>query len=304
MKLALIIPIYNEEQALEKHIRKIHEVLIADGISAEYMLIDDGSTDNTWSVIESLSRDIETLHAIRLSRNFGKELAICAGLDAIDADRYLVMDSDLQHPPHCIKGMLSSMDVNGADIVEGVKLSRGKESFCRKLFAKTFYKILKTTTGLNIDNSSDFKLMDRRVVDYLRTFHERNVFFRGISDFVGFKRISYEFAVDEREDGTSRFSLLKLIKLALNAIISYTSKPLYLTVLLGIIFFIFALILGVQTLVNFFTGHAVSGFSTVILLNLIVGSLILFSLGIIGVYISKIYDEVKARPRYIISKKI
>ncbi len=304
MKLALIIPIYNEEHALEKHIRKIHDVLTADNISAEYMLIDDGSQDNTWSAIESLSRDIKTLHAIRLSRNFGKELAICAGLDAIDADRYLVMDSDLQHPPRCIKEMLCCMDESDADIVEGVKLSRGKESFSRKFFAKTFYKILKTTTGLNIDNSSDFKLMNRRVVDYLRTFHERNVFFRGIADFVGFKRIQYEFTVDEREDGTSRFSTLRLIKLALNAIISYTSKPLYLTVILGVLFFIFALVLGVQTLINFFMGHAVSGFSTVILLSLIIGSLILFSLGIIGVYISKIYDEVKARPRYIISKKL
>ncbi len=304
MKIAVIIPVYNEEKSLFRHICTIADVLSKDSIEAEYMLIDDGSNDNTWSVIEQLSFEIPNLHGIRFSRNFGKELAICAGLDTVDADRYIIMDSDLQHPPYCVKEMLNIMDKNGADIVDGIKLNRGKERLIYKVLAKSFYRILKWATSLDLNNSSDFKIIDRRVVDYLRTFHERNVFFRGISEFVGFKRIQYEFSVMERVDGTSKFSTMRLMKLAFNAILSYTSKPLYITVILGALFFIFAVILGVQTLANFFLGHAVSGFSTVILLNLIIGSLILFSLGIIGVYISRIYDEVKARPRYVISKKI
>jgi len=304
MKLAVVIPVYNEEKALIQHIKAINDILTADQIEAQFMLVDDGSRDNTWGKILELQKKLPFVHAVRFARNFGKEMAICAGLDSIDADRYLVMDSDLQHPPRYIKDMMKCMDLNQADIVEGIKSNRGKESLKYKLLAKSFYRVLKWATGLDLDNSSDFKLMDRKVIDYLRSFHENNVFFRGLVDYVGFKKVQFDFEVDDRDDGSSRFSTIRLAKLAFNAILSYTSKPLYLTVFLGALFFVFALILGIQTLFNFFSGHAVSGFSTVILLNLLIGSLILFSLGIIGVYISRIYDEVKARPRYIISTKI
>jgi len=304
MKLAVVIPVYNEEKALIPHIKTIYEILVNDGIEPAFMLVDDGSKDRTWQKILELQNEIPDLHAVRFARNFGKEMALCAGIDSIDADRYLIMDSDLQHPPRYIKDMMEVMDANGADIVEGVKESRGKESLKYKLLAKSFYRILKWATALDLDNSSDFKLMDRKVIDYLRTFTEKNVFFRGLVDFVGFKKVQFAFEVDDRDDGSSRFSTLRLMRLAFNAILSYTSKPLYITVGLGALFFLFAIVLGIQTLFNFFSGHAVSGFSTVILLNLLIGSLILFSLGIIGVYISRIYDEVKARPRYVISKKI
>ena len=304
MKLAVVIPVYNEEKALIPHIKTIYEILVNDGIEPAFMLVDDGSKDRTWQKILELQNEIPDLHAVRFARNFGKEMALCAGIDAIDADRYLIMDSDLQHPPRYIKAMMEIMDENGADIVEGVKESRGKESLKYKLLAKSFYHILTWATALDLDNSSDFKLMDRKVIDYLRTFTEKNVFFRGLVDFVGFKKVQFAFEVDDRDDGSSRFSTLRLMRLAFNAILSYTSKPLYITVGLGALFFLFAIVLGIQTLFNFFSGHAVSGFSTVILLNLLIGSLILFSLGIIGVYISRIYDEVKARPRYVISKKI
>ena len=170
--------------------------------------------------------------------------------------------------------------------------------------AKIFYKILQRMTGLTLDNSSDFKLIDAQVADSIRQFKENDVFFRGIIDWVGFESTTYDFEVEERISGSSSFSTFKLIKLAFNSIISYTSKPLYLTIVGGILFLFMSIILGIQTLVNYFSGHALNGFSTVILLLLFTGSMIMLSLGIIGIYISRIYDEIKKRPRYIISKKI
>ena len=302
--IAIVIPVYNEADALRSNFLAIREQLKADDILCRFMFVDDGSKDATWSVLESLSKDFPEVGAVRFARNFGKELALCAGLDSIDADLYVTMDSDLQHPPRYIKSMLETLDSEGVNLVEGIKASRGKESLKYKIVAKSFYKFLKWITGLDMDNSSDFKVMDQEVVEVIRGFKERNLFFRGITNWVGFNRVSFPFEVEDRGAGQSHFSTAKLILLAGNAILSYTSKPLYLTLFSGIVFLIFAIVLGIQTLFNYFSGHAISGFSTVILLLLITGSMVMLSLGIIGAYISRIYEEIKDRPRYIISKKI
>lgn len=301
--LAVIIPVYNEGTAIQKNFREIHQILTEDGITCCYLFVDDGSTDDTWQALCNLAEEFPSVSALGFARNFGKEIALSAGIDSIDADRYLMMDSDLQHPPRYIKEMLKLMETHQANIIEGVKVSRGKESLKYKLVAKSFYKLMKLITGLEMDNSSDFKLMDRQVVDSLRSFHERNLFFRGLVGWVGFKSVPFPFEVDTRRDGSSHFSTRKLMLLAMNAILSYTSKPLYITLFSGILFLFFALVLGVQTLYNYFSGIAVDGFSTVILLLLITGSMIMISLGIIGVYISRIYEEIKGRPRYIISHR-
>ncbi|GMQ55991.1 glycosyltransferase family 2 protein [Vallitalea sediminicola] len=304
MDLAVIIPVYNEAQAICKNFAVIYDTFLEDNISCQYMIIDDGSSDTTWLEISKLEKEYSNVSAIRFARNFGKEMAICAGLDNIDASRYLIMDSDLQHPPKCVKDMLLLMDRSQVNIVDGVKQQRGKENFIYRFTAKRFYDILKKTTGLDLDNSSDFKLIDRSVVDTIRQFKESNLFFRGLIDWVGFERTNYFFTVEERLEGETSFSLYKLMKLAFNAILSHTSKPLYLTFFGGGIFLLFAVILGIQTLVNYFSGDAISGFSTVILLILFTGSVIMLSLGMIGVYISRIYDEVKGRPKYIVSHNL
>ena len=302
-KLAVIIPVYNEGDAVAKNFSEILSVTEFQGIVCEFLFIDDGSSDHTWLELKKLSETYDNVEAIGFARNFGKELALCAGLDHIEADYYILMDSDLQHPPRYINAMLELMEKEQVNIVEGVKSTRGKESFFHKLFAVSFYKILKAITKLDLDNSSDFKLMDRAVVEAIRTFNERNVFFRGLVTWVGFKKIQMPFEVDERKVGTTPFSPAKLVLTALNAILAYTSKPLYITVFSGLIFLFFALVLGVQTLANYFMGIAVSGFSTVILLLLITGSMMMLSLGMIGIYISRIYDEIKGRPRYVISER-
>ncbi|MGE5381482.1 MAG: glycosyltransferase family 2 protein [Methylocystaceae bacterium] len=302
--LAIVIPIYNEAKTLQYNISTIKQTLENDGITASIILIDDGSEDATWLEIGRIIESMDNVYSLRFSRNFGKEAAIFAGLANVNANYYLIMDSDLQHPPRYIKEMLTLALTEQADIVEAVKTNRGKESLFYRFMAKGFYKLLTGVSGLELDNSSDFKLLTRQVVDAIRTFNEGNVFFRGLVDWAGFNKARLLFEVDEREGDTSRFSNARLILMALNATLAYSSKPLYLTVFSGVVFFIISIILTIQTIYNYVIGFSLSGFSTVIILILFTGSMTMLSLGIIGAYISRIYNEVKARPRYIISEAI
>lgn len=303
-ELAVIIPVYNEGPFIAQNIAEIRRVIDQIGLRCRYLLIDDGSTDNTWAKLQELETQYRDLLAIRLSRNFGKEAAISAGLDHIDAALYLIMDSDLQHPPHYVKEMLNLMEKEQADIVNGVKSARSKENILYRCCAKRFYRLLRLLSGLELSDSSDFKLLNRRVVDALRRFDEKSLFFRGLVNWVGFKSVPFPFAVDERTNGDSRFSTRKLLRLAQHSTLAYSGKPLYLTILAGFFFLFISVVLAIQTLYNYLSGMALSGFTTVILLILFTGALILISLGIIGVYLSMIYDEIKNRPRYIISESI
>jgi len=266
--------------------------------------VDDGSKDNSWELMLELAKEDSTFSAIRLSRNFGKEAAVFAGLSQVRTERCIVMDSDLQHPPRMIRPMVDKMDETGADIVECVKESRGKESFVYKLTAKVFYAFLKLISGLSMNDSSDFKLINRKVIDTLSRYTESSLFFRGLVDWSGFVREQIPFAVDPRLGDDSRFGIRRLMKLAIDSMMSYTSKPLYLTIVTGVLFFIGAVVLAVQTLYNYFVGNPASGFTTVILLNLFIGALIMFCMGITGAYVARIYNEVKGRPQYIISEKV
>ena len=187
---------------------------------------------------------------------------------------------------------------------EVVKSARGNDSFIHKMFAKTFYKIISDATGIDMSRASDFKLLDRQAADEFLKLPERNVFFRALSSWVGFKTAYVEFDVREREAGASKWSFKSLVKYAGNNITSFSAAPMQIVTFCGIVFFVFAVILGIQSLYMYFAGHAVAGFTTVILLLLLVGSILMFSLGVIGYYIAKIYDEVKMRPRYIISEVV
>ncbi|WP_026894981.1 glycosyltransferase family 2 protein [Clostridiisalibacter paucivorans] len=304
MGLAIVLPVYNEEQCIYDNFYKLKEILAKDKIKCKYVFVDDGSVDKSWKIINEIASQEETVYGIKFSRNFGKELAIVAGLEIIQSDRYLIMDADLQHPPTEIKNMLKMMDETGVNIIDGIKVSRGRESILYRFLANSFYRLLRQLTGLNLKNSSDFKLIDKSVAQNIKKFKEKSIFFRGVVDWVGFTRKEYYFRVNDRIDGKSSFSISKLIKFALSSILSHTSKPLYLTIFFGVIFFGFSIILGVQTLFNYFSGISIDGFTTVILLILITGSVIMFTLGIVGIYIARIYDEVKQRPQYIISERI
>jgi glycosyltransferase involved in cell wall biosynthesis len=303
-KLSVVIPVYQEGSHIRSSIKVIETTLITNQIPYEFILIDDGSKDNTWQELKDMALKNERITALQLSRNFGKESALCAGLEYASGDMILVMDSDLQHPPSLIPEMVRAWREEGYDVVEGIKSSRGKENPIYHICARFFYYIIYKTADIDLGQASDFKLLDRKVVEAWKEMPERATFFRGMSAWLGFERKQISFDVADRVNGKSKWSLLRLIRLAVNAITSYTSLPLHFITLLGILMFGIAIVMGIQTLYMFFSNKAMSGFTTVILLQLMIGSSIMISLGMIGIYLTKIYKEVKARPRYLISKCI
>ena len=302
--ISIVLPAYNEEGNIALAVKTLTEEFRNAGFRYELIFVNDGSKDNTWSEIEKAkSIDPDHIKGICFSRNFGKEAAVFAGLNYASGDAVVVMDCDMQHPPETVLKMYELWK-QGYEVVEGVKISRGKESVLHGFAAKSFYKIISKATGIDMANASDFKLMDRKVVDTLREMPERNSFFRALSSWVGFRTVQVGFEVQERQSGKSKWSTKSLIKYAITNITSFTTLPLQLVTMGGIFVLLLAVILGVQTLVRYFSGHAVEGFTTVILLLLFIGSVIMISLGIIGYYIAKIYDEVKKRPKYIVSEII
>ncbi len=300
--ITVIMPVYNEGDYIYQNVCTAHTVLEKASVEHQFLLVDDGSKDHSWQEMSRLADDFDYVSIIRLSRNFGKELALCAALENAQGDAVVVMDSDLQHPPSYIPEMVRLWKEEGYDVVEGVKADRGNESLGGKIAAMTFYKLFKKSTNIDIGVASDFKLMNRAALEAFKQMPERNTFFRGLSAWVGFKRYALPFEVADRAGGETKWTLKGLVRLAINSITSYTAAPLFFVFWLGVIMLIGAAVLGIQTLVNFFMGAAASGFSTVILLLLFIGSAIMISLSIIGLYISKIYEEVKGRPRYLIKE--
>lgn len=299
--MSVVLPAYNEEQMIEKTARIIPELMEEENISYELVFVNDGSKDLTWEKIVKVSEENPNIKGVCFSRNFGKEGAVFAGIANASGDCVAVMDCDLQHPPETLVTMYRLWE-QGYQVIEGVKASRGKEGMIHKFFAKTFYKIISNATGVDMSRASDFKLLDRTAVDEFLKLPERNVFFRALSSWVGFKTTYVEFHVQEREAGESKWSMKSLFRYAINNITSFSAVPMQVVTFCGVIFFLFAVVLAVQSLYLYFSGKAVAGFTTVILLLLIIGSILMFSLGVIGYYLSKIYEEVKMRPRYIISE--
>jgi glycosyltransferase involved in cell wall biosynthesis len=237
-------------------------------------------------------------------RNFGKDAALCAGLEHARGDAVILMDADGQHPPSLLPKMVHMWRTSGADIVEAVKSHRGRESLSDKLGALVFYLILNKLSGFDFKGASDFKLMSRKAVNAWLQMHERTVFFRGMTAWMGFTSTHIPFEVVPRKAGRSTWSLLKRLKLALTGITAFSSFPLQLVTFAGAMFFVLSLLLAAETLYLKVMGRAVSGFTTVILLELIIGSCLMMSLGIIGEYLARIYEEVKGRPRYIVTESI
>ncbi len=302
--ISVVIPLYNEGSHLRELLSDLREALQQTESRFEIIVIDDGSTDDTWAGIQDEARTLPTLRGIRLSRNFGKELALCAGLERARGDAIVVMDGDGQHPPSLLPTMIGTWRTSGADIVQAVKSKRGRESVTSKASALLFYVILNKLSGFELKGASDFKLINRKVLDTWLAMRERNVFFRGMTAWMGFSAIQIPFEVPARRGGKSHWSYLTRAKLALIGITTFSSFPLHFVTFAGVVFFIFAVGLGIQTLYLKLAGRAFTGFATVILLELIIGSLLMISLGIIGEYLARIYEEVKGRPRYIVSETI
>lgn len=301
--ISVILPAYNEEKMIPKTAEAVGSILEGAGIDYELIFVNDGSRDDTWEQISKIAGKNNHVRGVCFSRNFGKESAIFAGLAAAKGDCSVVMDCDLQHPPETVVEMYRLWE-QGYEMVEGVKSSRGKESSLHKASAGLFYRIISKVVGIDMANASDFKLMDKKAVEALLSMPERNAFFRALSAWVGYKTTSVSFDVQERTEGESKWSVWSLVKYAVTNIAAFSTVPMQVVTVAGVCVFFLAIVMGIQTLIKYFVGHAVAGFTTVILLILLVGSIIMISLGIIGYYISKIYEEVKGRPRYLVSKTV
>ena len=298
--LSVVLPAYNEQASVPRAAQVICTLLEQAGIGHEVIFIDDGSKDGTWSTIEAQSACYPQVRGVRFSRNFGKEAAIFAGLAQARGDCVVVLDCDLQHPPEKILDMYRLWE-QGYQVVEGIKSSRGKESPIHTLAAKTFYSLISNATGIDMSRASDFKLLDRRAVDTLLAMREKNAFFRALSSWIGFSTAQVEFEVQPRLEGESKWSIRSLTKYAIVNLTSFSAAPLQLITLLGLVVFVFSVGLGLWSLWQKLSGQALEGFTTVILLQLIIGSVLMICLGIIGYYVARIYEEIKDRPRYIVA---
>lgn len=301
--LSVILPSYNEEKMIPIAAQTISDILTRESIDFELLFIDDGSKDATWENITRAAQENKHVVGIHFSRNFGKEAAMFAGLEKAKGDCCAVLDCDLQHPPEKLVEMYRLWE-EGYEVVEGIKEDRGEESGFHKFAANSFYGLISKATGMDMSASSDFKLLDRKVVDTLNALPERNVFFRALSFWVGYRKATVYYSVRERTEGESKWSTKSLIKYAITNIGSFSSVPLHLITICGIIMLVVSVVFGVISLVQKITGQALGGFTTVILLLLFSSSLIMICLGIVGYYIARIYDEIKGRPRYIISKTV
>ena len=297
--LSVVIPAYNEEEMVPVAAKTVAQVLRDAGIVYELVFVDDGSRDRTWEEIRALASP--QLRGVHFSRNFGKEAAIFAGLQAAKGDCVAVMDCDLQHPPEKLVEMYCLWE-QGAEVIEGVKSDRGKESAAHRLAAATFYKLISRATRVDMSRASDFKLLDRKAVNVILTMREKRAFFRALSSWVGFRTATVAYEVRERTAGQSKWSTWSLMKYAVSNITAFTALPLHLVTVFGILTLLVSLVLGVIALVQKFMGLALGGFTTVIILLLFLGSLIMISLGIIGYYIGNIYEEIKDRPRYVVAE--
>ena len=264
--MSVILPAYNEEGSVPRAAQVITGILSQAGISHELIFVNDGSRDHTWDRIQEQSAQYPQVRGVKFSRNFGKE-AIFAGLAQARGDCAAVLDCDLQHPPEKLVDMYRLWQ-HGYQVVEGVKISRGRENPLHTFAAKTFYSAISGATGIDMSRASDFKLLDRKAVDTLIAMREKHAFFRALSSWIGF-----------------------------------SAAPLQLVTLMGVVVFICSVALGVFCLWQWATGQALEGFTTVILLQLIIGSILMICLGIIGYYVAKIYEEIKDRPRYIVAEE-
>ncbi len=302
--LSVVVPAYCEEEGIGRTVAAIVRVLEGCRIPFELVVVDDGSPDGTFERIRSLARRDRRIRALRLCRRFGKEAALWAGLEAARGDAVVTMDADLQHPPSLLPAMVAAWRA-GAWVVHGVRESPRVGGFWGWRLRRLFHRLLSRLGGIELEDASDFKLLDRRVVEVLvRRMPERGRFYRGLVAWTGYPAVKLAFAVGERESGGSRWRSAWLVELAISGMVSLTTLPLRIVTVLGLATLLLSAVLAVETLWSWSTGDTVSGFTTIVLTLLIIGSSIMISLGIIGEYIGRIYEEVKRRPPYLVEQEV
>ena len=309
IRLATVSPCYNEEEVLRHSVERLtalFERMISEGlISADSMMVfvNDGSRDRTWQMIRELHDENKYVRGINMSRNVGHQNAIMAGMMTARewADAVITIDADLQDDIECIPQMVRHFEA-GNDIVYGVKVSREADPPMKKFTAQAFYKLQSSMGVESVYNHADFRLMSRRALDMLADYKEHNLYLRGLIPQIGLQHTTVDDVISERYAGQSKYTLGKMLRLALNGITAFSVKPLFLIFNMGIVFLIIAFCIGIYVVHALIAGTAVPGWSSLILSIWLVGGFILISLGIVGTYLGQIYTEVKRRPLYHITE--
>lgn len=298
--VTIVIPAYNESENIVRICSEIEKVFSQLHYSYEIILVADGCTDTTMETIENLILVNKHIFFIEFSRNFGHQLALKAGLDNAKGDCVISMDCDLQHPPELLPELLAKWE-KGYEVVYTIRKEDKKLPISKRLSSKLFYKTLNSLSDVELETgSADFRLLDRRVVAVIQNFHENEPFLRGLFKWIGFKQTSVEYAPSARHYGKSKYSLKKMIKFALQGVTSFSIKPLYVAIYLGFSFSILSILYIPYVVHAFHSGKEVSGWASIIMTIVFFGGLQLIILGIIGIYIGKMFMQVKNRPNYII----
>ncbi len=304
-KICLIVPCYNEQEVIDAcHSRIIGAIASLTNYTFEIIYINDGSTDRTLECLEGHSRNDARVTVINLSRNFGKEAAMTAGLDHADADAVIILDADLQDPPELIGEMISVWKQQSADVVYGQRVSRQGETWLKKFTAFSFYRVINWISRVQIPrNTGDFRLMSRRTVDSLRQLHEHHRFMKGLFSWVGFKQVPMTYHRHPRLAGRTKWDYVKLWNFSLEGITGFSTTPLKMASLLGLMIAIFSVIFGAIIIIKTMTeGRDIPGYASLMVMVTFMGGIQLLSIGLLGEYVGRIFNETKRRPLYLIDK--
>ena len=302
-KISIVIPSFNEEGNIPIMVETLHKVIKPLNFEYELIFVDDGSKDATISILKELAATDENLYYIELSRNFGHQNALMAGLDKATGDAVITMDGDLQHPPELIPSLIQKWE-EGYEVVYTRRLENKNLPAFKKITSKYFYRFINYISEIEIEpGTADFRLMDKKVAKVFFTFTENELFIRGLINWVGFKQFAIDYKPSDRFSGSSKYTVKKMLQFALKGITSFSIRPLYLSIFLGISISFFATIFYlIYVFYSIYFGHVISGWSSVIFTVVFFGGLNLIVLGIIGVYVGKLFMQSKNRPNYIISE--
>jgi glycosyltransferase involved in cell wall biosynthesis len=307
-KLTIVAPVFNEEAVIAQFHDRLSETLSAlESVDAQVIYVVDKCTDNTLDVLRGIAQSDEKVKVLAMSSRFGHQMSLLAGIEqALEADAIVMMDSDLQHPPELIPVLLKNFH-DGADVVYTVRTDTEDVNPVRKAMGNLFYRFLNRLSDVAINpNAADFRLISKRVAKILAEgFAERNMFLRGLFSWIGFKQVGVEYVAEKRAAGVSKYSLSRMVQLAISGILSFSTKPLQIGIFVGVSFSIMACLLMVLTLFTFLFDRSLpSGWTTIVMLLLLFNGIQLFVIGVLGVYLGGIYEEVKSRPRYILEEEI
>ena len=300
-KIAIVIPSYNEEGNIEVLVKALHDVLKKLSYSYDLIFVDDGSSDRTLQTLQTLSKTDKNLFYIELSRNFGHQNALKAGVDSAKANAVITMDGDMQHPPDLLPLLLQKWE-EGYDVVYTRREEDVNLSYFKKKTSKSFYNLMNYLSEVKFEpGTADFRLMDEKVVQVFSDFSENELFIRGLVSWLGFKQFAIDYKPSERHSGDSKYTLKRMMRFAIQGITSFSTRPLHIAIFLGIILSVFAFIFYIgYVLYSFYFGHTISGWASVISTIVFFGGLNLLVLGIIGMYIGKLFIQSKQRPNYLI----